>query len=525
MHPAKALLFVATALWLSGAAMANSVPVRIDTGALQGSEEDGIRVFRGIPYAAPPVGDLRWRPPQQPSAWRGVRRATEYGHDCMQLPVSNEAAPPGRTTPSEDCLVLNVWTPAKASGARLPVMVWIHGGGFLNGGSSPAIYDGVHFARNGIVMVTFNYRLGRFGFFAHPALTRENPRGPLGNYAYMDMIAAFRWVHRNIAAFGGDPDNVTAFGESAGGSAIHMLLSSPAAKGLFAKAIIESGGGRDGTHLPVRARNAGSPSGESLGLAFARSNGIPGEDSQALAALRRLPASAVLGGLNIATRRSDPSIAATFAGPMVDGEIVQEIPQRAYEAGRQMRIPVLIGANSSDLAYPLPATLDQLFQPFGGDRPSAMAAYDPEKTGNVPEIAARMARDRGMLEPARFVARVLSAQGERVYEYRFSYVAESMRGSWAGAPHASEVPYVFDTVDARYGDKVTPKDQAMAGTISGCWIAFAKKGDPNSEGRPHWPAYRSAQDLLADFLDEGMKIEPDPWKRRLDLTEEARQSN
>src|SRR5271163_2187330 len=202
-----------TLMWTAASRAQDTVT--IDTGTLKGATDAGVTSFKGVPFAAPPVGELRWRPPQPAAKWSGVRQATEYGHDCMQLPFPSDAAPLG-TTPAEDCLVANIWVPENRTG-KLPVMVWIYGGGFVNGGSSPAVYDGSLFARQGIVFVSFNYRLGRFGFFAHPALTKESKDGLLGNYAYFDQLAALKWVQRNAAAFGGDPNAVTVFGESAGG--------------------------------------------------------------------------------------------------------------------------------------------------------------------------------------------------------------------------------------------------------------------------------------------------------------------
>ena len=248
--------------------------VKVEGGAVKGAVADGVLSFKGIPFAAPPVGDLRWRPPQPVVPWTGVKEATAYGHDCAQKPVAIDAAPLG-TEPSEDCLVLNVWRPAEKTSAALPVMVWIYGGGFVNGGSSPAVYDGSQFAKQGVVLVSFNYRIGRFGFFAHPALSAEHPGEPLGNYALMDQIAALKWVQKHIAGFGGNPKDVTVFGESAGGMSVHALLTSPAAKGLFHKAIIESGGGRSGllTMRKLHEDQPNQPSAESVGVAFAKSNG------------------------------------------------------------------------------------------------------------------------------------------------------------------------------------------------------------------------------------------------------------
>jgi para-nitrobenzyl esterase len=497
-------------LCVAASALASSGTATVDAGVLQGSTKDGVTAFKGVPYAAPPVGDLRWKPPQPVAAWNGVRNATQYGHDCMQIPDPSEAAPRGTTTPSEDCLVLNIWTPARQPGEKLAVMVWIHGGGFLNGGSSAPIYDGTALAKKGVVLVSFNFRLGRFGFFAHPALTKESPGEPLGNYTYMDQIAALKWVKRNIAAFGGDPGNVTVVGESAGGGSVHMLMNSPMAQGLFAKGVIESGGGRDG----------GNPrhvvDGEKLGVEFAASQGITGEGKDALRALRALPAAKILNGLNVSARRADPSVGATFVGPMVDGVIVVEPAQRRPSA-TAAKIPIMIGTNSSDLAYPQEKTMAELWAPFGQNGDQARKIYDPDHSNDVHEVGVRIARDRGMTEPARFLARELTAQGHRVYEYRFSYVAESMRQQWQGAPHASEVPYVFDTVAARYGKDLAAADESMAKTINGDWVAFAKTGDAN------WPAYSAQQDVLANFTEKGVVVQPDPLRAQLDLIEQTHQ--
>lgn len=498
--------------------------VRVDGGMVKGAVQDGVLSFKGIPFAAPPVGDLRWRAPQPVPAWTGVKPATAYGHDCMQKPFPSDAAPLG-TEPAEDCLVLNVWRPSQSGAGKLPVMVWIYGGGFVNGGSSPAVYDGSQFAKRGVVLVSFNYRLGRFGFFAHPALTRESPRGPVGNYGYMDQIAAMQWVKRNVARFGGDPENVTVFGESAGGMSVHMLLTSPLAKGLLQKAIIESGGGRTGL-LPMRRLHDDIPGGptsaESVGVAFAKKAGIEGSDAAALAALRKLRAEQVIDGLNLA---SMGAAAATYVGgPMVDGQILAEPPEDAYRAGRNAKVPLLIGANSADIGFSTAKTMDEVLAPFGAEKEKALAAYDADKTADVRAVGFKVAMDRFMGEPARFVAKTLAAQGVRTYLYRFSYVAESMRGEWRGAPHATEIPYVFDTVAAKYGKDLTPKDAAAAQAANAYWTAFAKSGDPNVPGAPNWPVYDARTDALMDLTNDGPKGGSDPWKLRMDLTEAVAQT-
>ena len=278
--------------------------VRVESGELQGVVDDGVVSYKGVPFAAPPVGDLRWRPPQPAAPWKGVRQAAEFGADCMQGRFGPPPAPgaPAARVPSEDCLFLNVWRPASAApAAKLPVMVWIYGGGFMGGSGSSPNTSGTQFAKQGVILVAANYRVGRFGFFAFPALSRERPDETKGNYAYMDQIAALQWVKRNIAAFGGDPNNVTIFGFSAGGVSVHSLMASPMARGLFHKAIVESGGSRDSvlTARPMRVDGVDPNypvSAETIGINFARSMGIEGTDQAALAKLRALSAEEVLRG-------------------------------------------------------------------------------------------------------------------------------------------------------------------------------------------------------------------------------------
>ncbi len=504
--------------FLSAQAQSPIDRVTIDAGTVQGSAQQGIAVFKGIPFAAPPVGDLRWSAPQPPAHWSGVRQATEYGSDCMQLPFPSDAAPLG-TPPSEDCLYLNVWTPAHSSGQKLPVMVWIYGGGFVNGGSSPAVYAGTHFAQGGVVFVSFNYRVGRFGFFGFPALTRQQAGKALGNYAYMDQIAALEWVQRNIAAFGGNPRDVTVFGESAGGGSVMMLLTSPVTGGLFEKAIVESGGGRDAL-LGVRYLNktspAGLPSEEQLGINFAKANGIDGTGDAALAALRALPAEKVVDGLNMASMGKQ---ADTYGGPIEDGTIVTMTPQQALLSGRYWKVPFIIGANSADIGFPHWHTLPEIWAAFGPDAKKAQAAFDPSNTGNPMMVGWKIAAEIMMTEPARFVAAALASDGVPSFEYRFSYVAQSLRAKVPGAFHATEIPFVFDTVSDKYGADLTPADAAIAKQMNDYWVNFAKTGNPNGSGLPHWPQYSSTRDELIDFTLNGPVGKPDPWKNQLDLVQ------
>jgi para-nitrobenzyl esterase len=447
-----------------------------------------------------------------------VKQATAYANDCMQLPFPSDAAPLG-TPPAEDCLYLNVWAPEKPAASKQPVMVWIHGGGFVNGGSSPAVYDGSQFARRGIVFVSFNYRLGRFGFFAHPALSKETPDGPLGNYGYLDQIAALSWVQRNIAAFGGDAKNVTLFGESAGGGSVNTLMISPLAKGLFQKAICESGGGR--ANGPMAAPTLKTS--EAAGVALAKLVGVSGDDAAALVALRQLPASDLVRGLNLMSMGQQRD---SYSGPMLDGKIVPEPVEDAFRAGRQARIPYMIGANDREFGFltPPPAAVDGMLARFGADKDKVLAAYDPAGTGDKGEVGVGLSSDGAMVEPARMLARFTAAAGQPTYAYRFSYVASSLRSSTKGALHATEIPFVFATVRAKYGDATTAEDEALAAQANAYWAAFAKGGDPNAEGLPKWPAFTAAGDVVMDLGVGGSKAGADPWKTRLDFIERAAQA-
>jgi para-nitrobenzyl esterase len=518
-----ACLAVSTSALASAAALiaaaetpAATTTVTVDTGKLRGSAQGEVVSFKGIPFAQPPVGDLRWRPPQPVAKWQGVRDAASYGADCMQLPFPSDAAPLGMK-PAEDCLYLNVWRPAHAAGKKLPVLVWIYGGGFVNGGSSPAVYDGSPFARDGVIFVSFNYRLGRFGFFAHPALSAEKPGAPLANYAIMDQIAALKWVRRNIAAFGGDSANVTICGESAGGMSAHVLVTSPAAGGLFQKAIVQSGGGR-ASLLRGRPLAGGPDSAEAIGVAFAKQAGIAGTDAQALQKLRALPAESVVNGLNLASMGA-PAAATYVSGPVLDGQIMAAQPARLYAEGKAAHVPLMVGANSLDIGFMQGKTVDDLLAQFGANADKARTVYEVKSDDDVKKVAFRMGGDQTMGEPARYVARTLTARGQPVYEYRFSYVAESLRERSPGAMHATDIPFAFDTVAARYGKDLTAQDAAAAHSMHAYWVAFAATGKPEVTGQPAWPVYDAKSDLIMDFTNTGPVAASDPWRARLDLAE------
>jgi para-nitrobenzyl esterase len=487
--------------------------VTIDTGRIEGLVSGDVRSFKGIPYAAPPVGALRWRPPQPVTPWRDVRRATNYGADCVQKSMSSDAATTGSVV-GEDCLYLNVWRPAAVKpDVALPVLVWIHGGGFLNGSSSDPLSDGSAFAQQGLVVVAFNYRLGRLGFFMHPTLKAAGEEAP-GNYAFLDQLAALKWVRRNIAAFGGDAGQVTIMGESAGGISVMHHLAWPASHGLFQRAIVMSGGGRTYGVGPSTVARA-----EDAGLAFAKSMGISGTGAEVLAALRALPAEKVNGDLNMMALITKPD---TYAGgPIPDGTVVTSpgMPGEALRTRTAAKVPVLVGTTGDDLPVLFPPR-DNPLSFFGADAAAAKTVYFAN-TPNPADAVKKIAVDITMHEPARFVARQVTASGQPAWLYRFDYVAESLRPKGT-AEHATEVAYLFGTLDTRYGAAATAKDRAMSEMFLGYFAAFAKTGDPHRSGLPSWPRYDAAKGELMMFTrDAPAVLQPDPWKARLDLIDRA----
>jgi para-nitrobenzyl esterase len=497
------------------------------SGIVQGSMEGDVAVFKGIPYAAPPVGEFRWRPPQPLNPWRGVRDAREFGPNCAQ---AGWGAAPGTIAEgsSEDCLYLNLWKPAGAKPeAKLPVMVWIHGGAFVGGSGSGSSGDA--FTRQGVILMTINYRLGRLGHFAFPALSEEHPDEPKGSYAFMDQIAALKWVQQNISAFGGDPDNVTIFGFSAGGVSVHSLLTIPEAKGLFHKAIGESSGGRDGvlTGRPMKKDNADplyKVSAETIGINFARKHGIEGTDAAALASLRALSVEEIVDGGQESDGQGGPR---TYSGPILDGKFVVESAESAYKAGRQARVPLMIGNCSAEIGgafVSTSASKEELFSQFGELEAEALAAFDPRGDKEFAEVITKFNTDWVWGEPARMTARYFVAEGQAAYIYHFGYVPAPMRErARYGAGHGSEVAYVFNTLNARRGaGEPTPTEKKLAHMMNSYWTNFAKTGNPNGEGLPPWPLYDTQKEEILDIGSDGTPVgKPDTRKARLDVVEKA----
>ena len=466
------------ALVLVASSAARADTVAIDSGPLSGTSENGIDVYRGIPYAAPPVGALRWAPPTAPAKWTAPRDASAFGPICPQPPRGDGVQAMGAgQKQSEDCLYLNVFAPH--GGTHLPVMIWIHGGAHRFGSGSGPLYDGTNFAKDGVILVSINYRLGLLGYFAHPALTKAAaPNEPLGNYGQMDQIAALQWVKRNIEAFGGDPDNVTVFGESAGGSSILYLLAAPSAKGLFNKAIVESGGGWF---------NAGTlASKEADGIAFASKNGLDGANATP-EQLRAIPVEKTL----------DLPAQLGF-GPFTDGRLIPESPTRAFADHSANDVPLIIGSNSFE------ASLMQSFN-IPPDRivgrlpPAARQIYASDGTDDT-TLAHAVFTDSVMGAPAHWIASQ-AASGSPSWLYHFSYVASMQRDRVPGARHGSEIPYVFGTGSAlasRFGITLSPEDTAMEARMHACWVAFATTGKPECGGED-WPAYTPGSDTLMEF--------------------------
>jgi para-nitrobenzyl esterase len=520
-----------TALLVTSAATADAQQrVATANGVVEGvALPSGIQAFRGIPFAAPPVRDLRWREPQPVESWQGVRPADRFGPQCMQARIYSDMVFRSDGT-SEDCLYVNVWTPSASAAGGLPVLVYFFGGGFNAGDGSEPRYDGESMAQKGIVVVTMNYRLGIFGFFSHPELTRESPHGASGNYGLMDQTAALRWVRQNIAAFGGDPNRVTLGGESAGSFSVSAQMASPQARGLFAQAT-----GQSGAMLAQTLGAQQRATTEQTGARFAESIGA--------GSLRQLRALSSIELLDAAMRQGAPRFA-----PNVDGFFFPESPAAIYAEGRQARVPLLAGWNSEErfgraiLAEPTPENwLDVLGRTFSGRGEEALR-YFP---GRTPEEAARSATDLASDQFINFATwRWLEAQNRLnvpVYRYLFSRPRPPMANPQAGpqggpggaaaaaaaasvwntiprgAAHAAEIEYALGNLHLNPVYAWTPEDHEVSRLFQEYFANFIRTGNPNSAGLPSWPegsADRQGR-AMRMRLDVGARAEPEERERFL----------
>jgi para-nitrobenzyl esterase len=493
------------------------VRVRTDAGAVAGikSADGKVVIFKGIPYASPPVGDLRWKEPQPVAPWKGVKKTTEFGARCMQARIFDDMVFRD-AGPSEDCLYLNVWTPGTSTKKKLPVMVWIYGGGFQAGATSEPRQDGEHLAHKGVVIVSMNYRLGIFGFFSHPGLTAESPHHASGNYGLMDQAAALKWVHENIAAFGGDPDNVTIFGESAGSFAVSALMASPLSKGLLQRAIGESGAffGATPSAKPLEET-------ERSNAVFAETLGM-----KSVGQLRGVSAEKILE-----TSRNTKD--AHQFGPNIDGYFM---PARAYDIyakGEQAHVPLLAGWNRDEGSYQEFFGKEQvntenyrakIRQKFGEAAPEASKLFP---NGSDEELK----RSAGLLSTADFIAlstwkwieMQVQTGGAPVYRYEFDEIpppSEKHEAEAGLAYHSAEIEYVFGNLDWK---RIAwrPEDYKLSEQMGTYWTNFAKTGNPNGAGLGAWPLYIRKSGYQVMHLGPAPRALPDKQREQFVFLDQA----
>ena len=477
-------------------------PVKIVSGLLSGvpGRDRSITTFKGIPYAEPPLGQLRWTPPRAPRSWTGVRKADHFSDGCSQV------FPKGDFPKSEDCLYLNVWTPAKTGTPEFPVMVWIHGGGLQVGCSCEPLYDGEELAKRGIVVVTLNYRLNIFGFFADPELAKESPHHAAGNYGLLDQLAALQWVQRNIRGFGGDPQKVTIFGQSGGAFSVIAQVASPLSKGVFRAAISQSGGVGAGfmrTTLPLLQES------ETESAKVADSVG-----AKSLTELRALPAEKLLQ-------------ASGFRQANVDGWFLPESPVDLYAAGRINKVPMILGSNSDEAQHFQRSVLsakdhaEQAHKNYGADAEKFLELYPSDS-----DQAAKISQQRQIADGTAFgeqkLATEISRSGPKVYLYYFDYLDEggynsepATLGLRLGADHGAELPYVFGLLN-HWNKPVPDQDLKLQSMVMQYWTNFVKSLDPNAEGLPAWEPFNPKDDGVMVF-DKNVGMQPHPRAAQVDF--------
>ena len=502
------------ALFTTTAFASNPLKIKTDKGKVEGTlTTDGqVRAFKGIPYAAPPVGNLRWQPPQPAAKWFGTLTAHDFGHRCIQTDAFPDMVfhDPG---PREDCLTLNVWTPAHAHPGSLPVMVWVYGGGFVAGSTSEARQDGQFLAHRNVVIVSMNYRLGIFGFFAHPELTAESPHHASGNYGLLDQAAALAWVKRNITAFGGDPNNITLFGESAGSFSVSSQMASPLSRNLLAKAIGESGAAFHSSSLgyPPLAKA------EQDDAAFA----LAAFHTSSLADLRKLSPDDLVHAATARTTPPPPRF-----GPDVDGYFLPQSVPDIYSAGQQAHIPLLAGWNADEvrsaiLYGPIPTTAAtftaQATNDFADRAPDFLSLYPATTDAEAIQSAGDFASDRFIAYSTwAWLEAQVKTGGAPVYRYRFDLPSptDKFHHPNSGAFHSDDIEYVFGTLDSRQQATIRPEDRALSDQIQQYWTNFARNGDPNAPYLPTWPTYANATNWQVMHLNIRSEAQPDTQRAR-----------
>ncbi len=490
--------------------------IRVEGGLISGTTTDGIMSYKGIPYAAPPAGELRWKAPQPLQPWEGVRQCSDFGPDCPQAPYPQASlyySPPQKQ--SEDCLYLNVWTGAKSKDKR-PVMVWIHGGALTRGSGSTSVYDGTAFAKKGVVLVTINYRLGPLGYLAHPELTAESGNHASGNYGVLDQIAALKWVQKNIAAFGGDPGRVTIFGESAGSWSVNVLVASPLAKGLFHRAIGESGG-QFGPMAYLKEDRDKMPSAEKIGAAFAKAAG-----ADSIKALRAVAAEKIIEIFN-----NDAEGRKFRSQPNVDGWVLPDEVRNIFARGKHNDVPVIVGSNANEMTSlmtpaALPKTVEDYHKRITAQYGEAIREFDavyPVKTeADIPAAYFGILRDVTFTLQMRTWARMTATGRSKAYLYFFTHAPPNPNSKYLGAYHAGEIAYVFNNLN-RQNALMTEDDARLSEMMMSYWVNFATTGDPNGKGLLKWTAYTSDAEPYIDFGDM-VQMRSHLLKEQLDFLEQ-----
>jgi para-nitrobenzyl esterase len=487
--------------------------IQLHSGPIDGMVEDGVRIFLGIPYAAPPIGDLRWRPPQEVTPWTGVRTCTAFGPSCPQ-PKQQDA---GKF--SEDCLYLNIWTPAESPDTKLPVMVWIHGGAFNFGSPSLPEYNGAHLAKKGVVVVTISYRLGPLGFLAHPLLSRESAHGTSGNYGLLDQIAALKWVQKNIAPFGGDPERVTIFGQSAGSRSVTLLMISPMSAGLFHRAIAQSGGPIIGSEYLNPNFNGSMTNVSKMGQKLAAKLGCH-KDENVLASLRAKSAQEIVAAAGCSTSVFDYE--GLFFAPVFDGRVLPESPLTAYEGGRQHDVPIIVGSTGNEGTIYLAEEKDLSVEKyksflrarFAGQTEKAFEMFPALLAKDVAPAIDNLLTVAANAEPARLVARSMERKKSPAYLYQFTRRPDTAMARKLGVHHGADLAFVFGNMNKADGYHDT--DRGLSGNMMAYWVNFAKTGNPNGRGLLYWPAYKSKSDINLEFSDR-IRVNRNLYKEECDF--------